>query len=47
MKLRDRVYEDLRKIDADIQRTPLAVLIFISCLALLLAAMINFGGLHL
>jgi hypothetical protein len=46
MKFRSRVYGELTKIDADIRRTPLLIVILISCLALIFAATISFGGLH-
>ena len=47
MKFRDRLGREIRDVDSDLRGTPILVLILISCLALVLAATIAFGGLHL
>lgn len=47
MKFRDRLGREFAQIDSDLRNTPIFVLIVISCLALVLASTIAFGGLHL
>jgi len=47
MRYRERLRHEVDQVGSELNRTPLGVLLFISLLALLLAATINFGGLHL
>lgn len=47
MSFRERVFSEIGQIDADIRRTRPEILFLITCLAVLLAASIAFGGLHL
>lgn len=47
MRYRDRLLREVRDIDSDLRGTPLLVLLLISCLALVLAITIAFGGLHI
>jgi hypothetical protein len=46
LRLRRGVATEIRNIDSDIRRTPGEVLLLISCLALMLACAVAFGGLH-
>jgi len=46
MSYRDRLLREVSDIDSEIRKTPVIALIVISCLALILAATIAFGGLH-
>jgi NADH:ubiquinone oxidoreductase subunit E len=46
LRLRRGLATEIRSIDSDIRRTPAGVLLVISCLALMLACTVAFGGLH-
>lgn len=47
MKYRERLSREISDIDRDLRGTPLPVLFVIACLALVFAATIVFGGLHI
>ena len=47
MRYRERLRREVGDIDSEIRKTPVVALILISCLALILAATIAFGGLRI
>ena len=47
MRYTERLRREIGQVGTDLDRTPPKTIFFISCLALLVAATMTFGGLHL